>query len=58
MLARPDAATYGLLFVEYDELGALLAARRSRARNALVHGNATRMEVVDSVRSISRACLL
>lgn len=45
-----DHAIYNALLAEYAAEGAILDARRRRARNALVHGNPVAFPVVESVR--------
>ncbi|MDN3480996.1 hypothetical protein QMA10_03545 [Arthrobacter sp. APC 3897] len=43
-------SSYAALIIDYSEEGAVLEARRSRVRNALVHGNPVSFAVVQSVR--------
>jgi hypothetical protein len=45
-----DHAIYNALLADYTAEGAILDARRRRARNALVHGNPVSFAVVESVR--------
>lgn len=45
-----DLVTYEELMEEYEAEAAVLSARRTRVRNALVHGNPAQFAVVESVR--------
>ena len=48
-----DLPTYEALIAEYKAEGGVLGRRRTRVRNALVHGNPAQFAVVDSVQEFA-----
>lgn len=48
-----DVPTYDALITEFQAEGQILGQRRTRVRNALVHGNPAQFAVVDSVREFA-----
>lgn len=48
-----DPSVYSELIATYEEQKGVLAARRTRTRNALVHGNPVSLQVVESVNPLA-----